>query len=184
MESSDLFDSYSGKLSYTSIMYIKMCKFNDVSCRLQPTNSPNIDTIRCIFCNLVQEDRLFPARLNRFGPVPAESLKCGGSSELNGGIFRPYLSSDESTSPRGGLSVQDVKFENEAEFTEIGHSKKQILKDLVDEYGIFWAHDACLFWSRNLSRNNKSSYWEIIEANLGQVCGYVYPCPCGNISFD
>eukprot|EP00794_Sanderia_malayensis_P003605 gene3605-4114_t len=133
------------------------------------------ENIRCIFCNLSQSNHLFPARLNRYGPIPAETRKPRENAELNGGIFRPYLSSDASKSTslspeRSATSKEATRCDNETGLSEIGHSKQRTLQDLVNRYGIFWAHDACLYWSRNSSRSSTGdeSYWDIIEANLAQ----------------
>ncbi len=129
------------------------------------------DSFRCIFCNLAQSNPLFPARLNRFGPIPAETRKSREGAELNGGIFRPYLSSEDSTSASDRISParETKRRESEAEFADIGHSKRRTLQELVDKYGIFWAHDACLYWSRNPSSSKEDNYWNVIETNLSQV---------------
>ena len=95
--------------------------------------------------------------------------------ESNGVIFRPYLNCEtynEIKMTNGKEAIQRRK----SKVADIGFGDVCTLKDVVDKYGIFWAHEACLVWSKSDRKwNLKSSngdYEEIIEDNLKKVKFY------------
>lgn len=128
-----------------------------------------------MFCNLGQDNEFFPAELNRYGPITIDSGRREDSEESNGAIFRPYLNSktQNTSSPEISTIQKETAGQdsNSSDFG-IGHDEKCTLSDLVDRYGIFWAHDSCLLWSRSHSKSTETSYAENIEENLSQVRCY------------
>ena len=128
-----------------------------------------------MFCNLGQDNPLFPAGLNRYGPITIDTDRREDNEDSNGGIFRPYLNSktQSTSSPeRSTIHKETAVPDSDSSDLGIGHDEKCTLSDLVDGYGIFWAHDSCLLWSRSHSKSAENSYAENIEENLSQVRCY------------
>ena len=139
---------------------------------MEATNTGRVEEIllpKCILCNLSQDTVSYPSRLNRFGPIPTNLCKAKDSEESNGSIFRPYLTSGEADSAPKRSPHETIDYKNGTNCLNIGHREKQTLSDLADKYGIFWAHEACLFWSRTRSKTAESSYLDVMEEYLSQV---------------
>ena len=134
----------------------------------------NLSGKKCVFCNLGEDSVLFPASVNRYGPITINTRRKNGKHDSNGVIFRPYLncekdtkvnsSQEKETSRRRGSETNDLG---------IGFSENCTITDVVDRYGIFWAHEACLVWSRSNNKGNSKTseddHAEDIEENLKQV---------------
>lgn len=129
---------------------------------------------KCVFCNLGQDNQIFPAVLNRYGPINVDKRWKNRKSDSNGVIFRPYLNCEEDNNTKSlgekeAISGNDV----ETKVLRIGFSENLTISDVIDKYGIFWAHEVCLIWSKSnrksCSNNTEDDYTEIIEENLKQV---------------
>eukprot|EP00795_Rhopilema_esculentum_P014458 gene14458-5520_t len=128
---------------------------------------------RCVFCNLGQDNIYFPVGFNRYGPIVVKTRR---KSDSNGDIFRPYLHCESSSSTRKASPEKEEIVDTESNTLGTGHNESCSIADLVDRYGIFWAHDACLLWSRSRSKSIENDYADNIEENLCQVCHH-----CGKL---
>ena len=117
---------------------------------------------------------LFPSPLNRYGPLVLTTRRRNGRRDSNGEIFRPYLTCERSNDAKISKDkrmrrLDDVVTDN----IGVGYSEIYTVMDIVDTHGVFWAHEACLIWSRSnfksTSKDTEEDHVDGIEENLKQV---------------
>ena len=123
---------------------------------------------------------LFPTSLSRYGPIAINRRK-NGRRDSNGDIFRPYLNCEKS---KENKPAHEKRMKRTGSNTDdnlgVGFSENLTVMEVLDGHDIFWAHEACLIWSRstlrNISKNTEEQLVENIEENLKQVSDdKIYP---------